>query len=146
MSSAERQRRYLDRLRNTATPDVTKLRAEMAALKAENTALKAENAALRGAGKRKRDDTLPKSDDEQINRLRALWKSGRDKFYSFFRVLQDVHQEIGDKAMQEWCSTNLRISLGVMENASGALPEDDQIRANVQADLRKWRNAARARR
>ena len=136
MSSAERQRRFLDRLRNTAAADVTKLRAEIAALKAEN-------AALKSGAKRKpmSDATLPKSDDEQINRLRALWKSGRDKYYSFFTVLNDVNQEIGDKAMETWCNSKLSIGLGVIENASGALREEDQDR--VKADLKKWRKAAR---
>jgi hypothetical protein len=81
----------------------------------------------------------PMSDDERINRLRVLWKSGRDKYQSFFRVLHEVRREIGDDNMAKWCFTNLDLGLSVIERVSGVLLKVD--RDIVKAELRKYKTA-----
>lgn len=83
----------------------------------------------------------PRSEQEQIIRLCALWKSGRNKYQSFFAVLHEMNQTIGDEAMQMWCISKLSIGLDIMEKASGALHQVD--RGHVKANLKKWREAAR---
>jgi hypothetical protein len=61
----------------------------------------------------------------QANRLRALWKSGRDKYSSFYVVLDEVQREVGDKALADWCLDNLRISLSVIVKTRKVLRETD---------------------
>jgi hypothetical protein len=64
-------------------------------------------------------------DNQEPERLLALWKSGRDKYRSFFAVLVDVKREIGIDALPAWCRDNLRISLSIIENAIDLLAEID---------------------
>jgi hypothetical protein len=63
--------------------------------------------------------------EEQIARLTALWKSGRDKFRSFYTVLEEVRVEIGDDALALWCVKNLRVSLGIITDTRKVLNEAD---------------------
>jgi hypothetical protein len=77
--------------------------------------------------------------DDQANRMRALWRSGRDKYRSFFAVLGDVRRELGDTALAEWCFTKLGISIGVITKASELLHETDMeiVKAELAAAKRK---------
>jgi hypothetical protein len=57
-------------------------------------------------------------DMQQSERLRALWKSGRDKYRSFFTVLSEVRQEIGDDALPHYCIAELHIGISVITEVS----------------------------
>jgi len=57
-------------------------------------------------------------DTQQSERLRALWKSGRDKYRSFFAVLAEVRQEIGDDALPHYCIAELHIGISVITEVS----------------------------
>jgi DNA anti-recombination protein RmuC len=71
---------------------------------------------------------------DQAHRLRVLWKSGRDKYSSFYAVLGEVRKEIGnDRAFASWCVTDLRISVDVLANARNLLRKNDAD--IVKADL-----------
>jgi hypothetical protein len=63
--------------------------------------------------------------DSQAQRLRALWKSGRDKYASFFVVLDEVRAEIGNDALADWCFDNLRIGISVIRQTRKVLRETD---------------------
>jgi hypothetical protein len=71
---------------------------------------------------------MMRSDDKlhsQASRLRALWKSGRDKYSSFFAVLEEVRREIGNDALSDWCFDNLHISMSAIVKARKVLRETD---------------------
>jgi hypothetical protein len=71
---------------------------------------------------------------DQAHRLRVLWKSGRDKYSSFYAVLGEVRKEIGDdRAFASWCVTDLRISVDTIANARNLLRKIDANK--VKADL-----------
>jgi flagellar biosynthesis GTPase FlhF len=90
--------------------------------------------------------------DEQANRLRALWKSGRDKYASFFTILEEVRQEVGNDALQAWCFQFLRISLSVIVETRKVLTKVDadivkrNTAAAVAAEKAEMRNAREAKR
>jgi hypothetical protein len=65
------------------------------------------------------------SDEQRAERLRALWKSGRDKYVSFFAVLDEVRREVGDEALPNWCIDNLRIGLAVIASTKKILIKAD---------------------
>lgn len=75
----------------------------------------------------------------QSERLRALWKSGRDKYASFFSVLNEVRAEIGDEALGNWCFDELRIGLSVIMDIRRLLTATDAD--IVKADLAAARKA-----
>lgn len=78
---------------------------------------------------------------QQAERLRALWKSGRDKYASFFSVLNEVRQQIGDDALPTWCFDELRIGVSVIVEARRLLTAmDAEI---VKADLAVAKKAER---
>jgi hypothetical protein len=60
-------------------------------------------------------------DEQQQERLRALWKSGRDKYRSFFAVLEQVRHEIGNDALPKYCVEELGIGLSVITLATNIL-------------------------
>ena len=176
MTSAERQRRFLERLRGTGTDAKTtpappptepqiaselpasyqeRYAAEIAALRTENAALKAENAALRKATPKRAAEGLyvppqhggeaeRRSMEHPAQKLKVLWKSGRDKYQTFFIVLNEVRQEIGDEALPNWCYDELRIGLPVITRVAGILKKTDE--AIVKRTFAATRDAARKRR
>jgi hypothetical protein len=73
--------------------------------------------------------------DDQANRLKALWKSGRDKYASFFTILEEVRQEIGNDALPGWCFHTLKLSLSVVTETRKVLTKTD-------ADIVKRNSAA----
>jgi ATPase subunit of ABC transporter with duplicated ATPase domains len=84
--------------------------------------------------------------EQQAERLRVLWKSGRDKYNSFFAVLEEVRAEIGDEALPKWCVDNLQIGLSVItETRKVLLRVDAEIyRRNLEASViiaeeQEWR-------
>jgi hypothetical protein len=90
--------------------------------------------------------------DEQANRLRALWKSGRDKYASFFTILEEVRQDIGDDALTGWCFHTLSVSLsGIAETRKVLTKTDaDIVKRNLataiaaeKAEIRRAREASR---
>lgn len=68
---------------------------------------------------------------QAANRLTALWKSGRDKYASFFHVLNEVQAAIGPEALPDWCVHNLRVQLSVIERVSGVLRSADAEREKL---------------
>jgi hypothetical protein len=72
---------------------------------------------------------------EQVQRLRALWKSGRDKYRSFFAVLNEVRMEIGDDALKDWCFDRLRIAFSAINVTANILGDVDGkiARASLKA-------------
>jgi hypothetical protein len=63
----------------------------------------------------------PIMENQHTARLKALWKSGRDKYRSFYTVLGDVRKEIGDEALAEFCLKELQIGLSVITNTANVL-------------------------
>jgi hypothetical protein len=90
--------------------------------------------------------------NDQANRLRALWKSGRDKYASFFTTLEEVRAEIGDNALQAWCAQSLQISLSTIAETRKVLIKVDadivkrNLAAAVAAEKAETRNAREAKR
>jgi hypothetical protein len=78
--------------------------------------------------------------DQAAIRLRALWKSGRDKYASFFVVLGEVRVEVGDEALASWCIHNLRLGLDVMTTARKVLRAVDA--AKVKSEFKEAKDAA----
>ncbi len=79
--------------------------------------------------------------DQQADRLKALWKSGRDKYSSFFAVLEEVRQVIGDAALASWCYNELRIGLSVITTTKDILRKADAAR--VKSELAAAKAAAK---
>ena len=71
-------------------------------------------------------------DNQQAERLRALWKSGRDKYASFFTVLNEVRQQIGDHNMPEYCIKELQIGPSAIDNITGILSRADAAIARAE--------------
>jgi hypothetical protein len=71
---------------------------------------------------------------QQADRLKALWKSGRDKYRSFFVVLNEVRQEIGDEALASWCFDELSIGFSVITKTADILNNKIDT-AKIKADL-----------
>jgi hypothetical protein len=66
--------------------------------------------------------------DDRAERMRVLWKSGRDKYRSFFAVLDEVRGEIGSAKLPAWCVSELHIGLSVIMKATALLTQLDQER------------------
>ncbi len=80
-------------------------------------------------------------DQQQVLRLQALFKSGRDKLQSFFAVLNEVRLEIGDQALPSWCFNELHIGFSVVDNIAKVLVKTDEER--IRIELREARIAQR---
>jgi hypothetical protein len=63
---------------------------------------------------------------DEANRLKALWKSGRDKYASFFVVLGEVQKEVGKDKLGAWCYHHFRMPLHVVMKMSAFLAEADR--------------------
>jgi hypothetical protein len=74
--------------------------------------------------------------EDQTERLKALWRIGRDKYTAFFATLEDVRREIGDEALSVYCWNELRIGLSVIMKYAELLRKVDAERvraANAEA-------------
>src|ERR1035437_3949710 len=65
------------------------------------------------------------TDNQQAARLLALWKSGRDKFSSFFAVLEEVRQEVGDDDLARWCREELLIGISAIVKMQEVMKKAD---------------------
>jgi hypothetical protein len=65
---------------------------------------------------------------ETAVQLIALWRSGRAKFASFFRVLTEIRDHIGSDALPQWCADNLRLHISMIDRMSGILRDVDAER------------------
>jgi hypothetical protein len=83
-------------------------------------------------------------DNQQAERMRVLWKSGRDKLRSFFVHLSEVREEIGDDALPAWCMNELGIGLSVIARMTATLSAVDGELA--KAELAKATKAEKERR
>ena len=84
------------------------------------------------------------TDNQQAARLLALWKSGRDKFSSFFAVLEEVRQEVGDDDLARWCREELLIGISAIVKMQEVLKKADAER--VRASLAGATESARRQR
>jgi hypothetical protein len=50
-------------------------------------------------------------DPQAPQRLKGLWKSGRQKYDSFFATLEEVKREISPGTLSKWCRDNLHMDL-----------------------------------
>jgi hypothetical protein len=66
---------------------------------------------------------------EDVQRLKALWKSGRDKYQSFFVVLREVQKQVGQDALNDWCVDHLQIGLSVILTMQKVLLRADAAKA-----------------
>jgi hypothetical protein len=71
------------------------------------------------------EEKLTKTGDAQVDRMRALWKSGRDKFASFYTALHEVRKEVGDAELPSWCIRNLGVGMSIIVRTAGILRETD---------------------
>jgi hypothetical protein len=163
LSNAERQRRYVERLKSRAvtdgvsvTPvsdeDIAKLLApHIQRLEADfEQRVKAEverrvKAMAPGATplswqRAQRDFNLPDADmneqhKQQAERLRVTWTKARNYYRTFYKELDDVRLQIGDAALRSWCFDQLRIGLDPINITAGLLGEVDGkiIRASLKA-------------
>jgi flagellar biosynthesis GTPase FlhF len=84
-------------------------------------------------------------DNQTAERLRALWKSGRDKYTSFFSVLGEVRTEIGDEALAHWCLEELHVGITEIKTMAAVLSKSDAQRAKAElAAASKAENERRA--
>lgn len=74
---------------------------------------------------------MAKIDEHTTTRLKALWKSGRDKYRSLFVVLEDTQKEVGHRALSQWCLNNLGMSLKSILLAKGFLTPAEQERVKA---------------
>jgi hypothetical protein len=79
-------------------------------------------------------------DVQQIERMRHLWKDARSKYLSFFTCLEQVRQEIGDEALEEWCRRELLIGLTIINKVTGVLRDVDEEK--TKRDLKAATQAA----
>jgi hypothetical protein len=79
-------------------------------------------------------------EEQTADRLKALWKSGRDKYRSFYAVLNDVRLEIGDEALPAWCVRELQIGLTVITSTAAVLTKAETLR--VKSELAEAKRAA----
>src|SRR5262249_14494296 len=77
-------------------------------------------------------------------RMKALWRSGQDKYNSFFYCLNEVRGHVGDDALMEWCFENLKISITKINLARDLLRKIDAEK--VKEDLRASNEAAKQKR
>jgi hypothetical protein len=70
---------------------------------------------------------------QQAQRLKVFWKSGRDKYRSFFYELAEVKKVIGARALPNWCRQYLRMDLKIIMMMSGLLTDVDA--KNVKAEF-----------
>jgi hypothetical protein len=91
-------------------------------------------------------------DKQQTDRLKALWKSGRDKFRSFFTVINEVRRDIGDEELGAYCLHELGIGLSVILDVAKIfnqadekiLKEDLAAAARAEKEKREAENAEKA--
>lgn len=80
-------------------------------------------------------------DNPDAFRLRVKWDKGRNYFSSFFAELIEVQQSMESKAFEEWCRTQLGLSVGVILTSSKILKSIDA--AIIQRNLAAARDEAR---
>jgi len=66
------------------------------------------------------------------HQLNVLWKSGRDKYASFFTVLGEVRNEVGSDALNDWCIVNLRLHIDTIVRILGLLRDTDAQRERLE--------------
>lgn len=67
-------------------------------------------------------------DAQQAQRMRALLKSGRDKYTSFFACLEEIRMEIGNRSLPAWCRKHLSMPLTEITEARKLLQHIDAVK------------------
>src|ERR1700719_2152577 len=87
---------------------------------------------------------------ELADRMKAHFKKGRDNFSSFYALLDEVRQQVGNGELAFWCATQLGIPISVIEKTSGILNKIDEeiaktnLGAAREAEKDRRRNEADA--
>jgi hypothetical protein len=79
--------------------------------------------------------------NDKIDRLRTSWMVTRRHYLSFLAVLDGVRQEIGEKALPDYCRDKLSISHDIIYKIADVLEEDDKKR--VKIDLARDKAASK---
>lgn len=79
--------------------------------------------------RQKQEATRELIPDEQIERMRVLWKKGRNMFASFFTEAEVARQQINnDELFASWCFFQLHIDIQTISNVAVVLKQDDAAR------------------
>jgi hypothetical protein len=82
------------------------------------------------------------TDEERVNQMRVLWRKARGMYDSFFMLLEEKRQEVGDTELGNWCFYNLHIGLEVCTEITTCLKEADAKR--IRQQLARARASQRA--
>jgi hypothetical protein len=130
--------------------EIERLRAQLAAERQRSRELEAELAAqakAKDGGPMYAAAPAAKpllTGDAQVDRLKALWHSGRDKYASFYAELDRVRLQVGDEALANWTFDNLRIGMTRITEIANILTTDDANR--VKEELKAAKAHARQQR
>jgi flagellar biosynthesis GTPase FlhF len=83
-------------------------------------------------------------DEQNKQRMKVHWKRGLDHFQSFFTLLSEVREEVGNNALPGWCLNDLGIGFSRVTQIAKCLREDDRLR--ISQELAQSRAADRAQR
>jgi len=73
--------------------------------------------------------------------MQVHWRKGLENFQSFFRLLAEARDEVGNSALPNWCFDVLGIGFSRVTQIAKCLKEDDQLR--VKQELAQARQAER---
>ena len=83
--------------------------------------------------RRKQEATKGLVSIEQMERMRVLWKKGRNMFASFFAEADAVKQQIGNSDLfSQWCFFQLQIDVATMGNMAAILRQGDAARIRTE--------------
>ena len=83
--------------------------------------------------RRKQEATKGLVSIEQMERMRVLWKKGRNMFSSFFSEADAVKQQIGNSELfSQWCFFQLQIDVTTMSNMAAILRQGDAARIRTE--------------
>lgn len=83
--------------------------------------------------RRKQEVTKDIVPNEQIDRMRVLWKKGRNMFSSFFAETDTVKKQINnDTLFSQWCFFQLQIDVTTISNMAAILRQGDAARIRTE--------------
>ena len=95
--------------------------------------------------RKKQENTKNLVPDEQMERMRVLWKKGRNMFSSFFAEADTIRRRISnDELFASWCFFQLHIDVYSINAVTVALKADDAAR--VRDDFSSVKRAEKERR
>lgn len=76
--------------------------------------------------------------------MRVHWRKGLENFQSFFHLLAEARDEVGNSALPNWCFDEIGVGFSRITQVARCLREDDQLR--IRQDLAQARQAERSQR